>query len=98
VKKITQNLGNYVNGRGIFKNKNDNLLHARQRKNLRLYIMFLASTFARVSEAKHLRWKDVAYDEENVTGKFNIAAKTSKTRKQLFTLLHSSHIYNELIK
>ena len=60
--------------------------------------MFLASTGARVGEAKHLRWKDVAYDEENVTGKFNIAAKTSKTRKQRFTLSHSSHIYNELIK
>jgi integrase len=97
-KKIILNLGNYVNGRGIFKNKNDNPLHARQRKNLRLYIMFLASTGARVGEAKHLRWKDVDYDEENDTGKFNIAAKTSKTRKQRFTLSHSSHIYNELIE
>lgn len=97
-KKITLNLGNYVNGRGIFKNKNDNSLHARQRKNLRLYIMFLASTGVRVGEAKYLRWKDVAYDEENEVGKFNIAAKTSKTRKQRFTLSHSNHIYNELIE
>ena len=97
-KKITQNLGNYANGKGKFKNKNNNTLHAKQRRNLRLYIMFLASTGARVGEAKHLRWKDVAYDEENDTGKFNIAAKTSKTRKQRFTLSHSRHIYNELIK
>jgi len=97
-KKITLNLGNYVNGKGIFKNKNDNPLHARQRKNLRLYIMFLASTGARVGEAKHLRWKDVAYDKENDTGKFFIAAETSKTRKKRFTLSHSNHIFDELIK
>ena len=97
-KKITLNLGNYVNGKGKFKNKNDNPLHARQRKNLRLYVMFLASTGARVGEAKHLRWKDVKFDKENEVGKFNIAAKTSKTRKQRFTLSHSIHIYNELIE
>jgi len=41
--------------------------------------MFLASTGAKVGEAKHLRWKDVDYDKENDTDKFNITAKTSKT-------------------
>ena len=97
-KKIILNLGNYVNGRGMFKNKNDNPLHARQRKNLRLYVMFLASTGARVGEAKHLRWKDVDYDKENDTGVFFIAEETSKTRKKRYTLSHSSFIYNELIK
>jgi site-specific recombinase XerD len=45
-----------------------------------------------------LRWKDVAFDKENEVGKFNIAAKTSKTRKQRSTLSHSIHIYNELIE
>ena len=40
--------------------------------------MFLASTDARVGEAKHLRWKDVAYDEENVLASLTLLLKQVK--------------------
>ena len=51
-KKITLNLGNYVKGIGKFLLKNNNSLHKRQRQNMRLFVLFLASTGLRVGEAK----------------------------------------------
>jgi len=97
-KKITLNLGNYVNGRGRFKLKNNNSLHKRQRQILRLYVMLLASTGLRVGEAKYLRWKDLSLDKENNVAKLNVVAETSKVRRQRITLSHSRYIYDELME
>ncbi|MEZ5900155.1 MAG: tyrosine-type recombinase/integrase [Hyphomicrobiaceae bacterium] len=57
---LTQNLHDWAEGRGPYRNDQLNAYHRRQRQQLRTYVLFMASSGLRVGEARILRWGDLS--------------------------------------